>query len=186
MLRIVLIALAAALVLYVVWIFNRLIALRVRAGNAWSDIDVQLKRRWDLLPPLVETVRGYATHESRTLEETVAARSRAQQAERPAARAGAEAQVSRQVVQLFALAEAYPDLKASEMFRSLHDQLVEVEDHLQSARRYYNAVVRDYNTLLTQFPHRLAAAAFRFQPREFFELESAAEAAAPIVKLKEG
>lgn len=178
MLTAVAVGLVAAIA--VVWVFNRLISLGVRASNAWSDIDVQLKRRADLIPPLVETVRGYAAHESRTLEAAVQARSGAQRARGVAERSRRESDVSHEVHQLIALAEAYPDLKADQVFLSLHRQLVEIEDHLQSARRYYNAVVRDYNTLIHQFPHVIIAAAFRFKPREFFEIDEA-HIAPPVV-----
>jgi LemA protein len=177
------IGLAVVLALYIIWIFNRLISLKIRAANAWSDIDVQLKRRADLVPPLVETVRGYAKHESSTLQEVVQARTQTQASEDVAQRAASETQMSRQIGKLIALAEAYPDLKADKMFLSLHHQLVEVEDHLQSARRYYNAVVRDFNTLMQQFPHSAVAGVLGFKPRSFFEIE-AAQASAPAVDLK--
>ncbi len=169
--------------LYVIWVFNRLVVLGVRADNAWSDIDVQLKRRWDLVPRLVEIVRGYAAHESRTLEDVVRARSEAQRPESPAARGAAESALQARSHRLIALAEAYPDLKADESFRSLHERLVEVEDALQAARRYYNAVVRDLNTLIAQFPSAMVASVFRRKPREFFELEDERESAAPEVRI---
>lgn len=180
----ILILAGAAVLAYAVWVFNRLISLRTRADNAWSDIDVQLKRRWDLVPELVETVRGYATHEASTLERTVKARGQALEARSVDDRSRAESQLTRGTVQLVALAERYPDLKADEMFRSLHDDLVEVEDHLQSARRYYNAVVRDLNTTMKLFPASLVARLLRFTPYEFFELEQPAEAAVPAVSLE--
>ncbi|MEE8171283.1 MAG: LemA family protein [Phycisphaerae bacterium] len=172
-----------AAALYAVVVFNRLVSLRSRANNAWSDIDVQLKRRWDLIPRLVETVRGYAAHESQTLERTMQARNAAARAQTPGAHGAAESHLSGCSFQILALAEAYPDLKADELFRSLHDDLVDVEDHLQSARRYYNAVVRDLNTAIQRFPAVFIARPFRFRPYEFFELESSAEAAAPRVRL---
>ncbi|MHC4219501.1 MAG: LemA family protein [Planctomycetota bacterium] len=168
------------------WVFNRLISLRTRANNAWSDIDVQLKRRWDLVPRLVETVKGYARHEATTLQETVAARGRARDAQRVSARGQAEGELGRGTVQLIALAERYPDLKADELYRSLHDDLVEVEGALQSARRYYNAVVRDLNTAMKVFPASLVARGLGFEPYEFFELEDPQEAAAPTVSLGKG
>ena len=174
----------AAAVLVVIWIFNRLISLKVRASNAWSDIDVQLKRRADLVPSLVQTVRGYAAHENTTLQETIAARNQAGDVQSPAERGRLETNVSRQLTKIIALSEAYPNLKADELFRSLQNNLVEIEDNIQSARRYYNAVVRDYNTMLRQFPQSMVAAVTRMQPREFFELENAAEANAPVVDLK--
>ena len=179
----ILIGVAAAAGLYAVWVFNRLIALRTRAANAWSDIDVQLKRRTDLIPPLVATVKGYATHESSALQGAIEARTRAQLAASVADRSQSETVVSSEIRRLVALAEAYPNLKADEVFLSLHHKLVEVEDHLQSARRYYNAVVRDYNTLAAQFPHSMVATLFRLQPREFFEIEDS-NIAAPSVNLE--
>jgi LemA protein len=165
-------ALGVLLLLYAVFVYNRMIALRKRADGAWSDIDVQLKRRWDLVPALVETVKGYAQHESQTLQAAVAARNQAAQA----------AGVAQAVTRLFALAESYPDLKASEGFRQLHSSLVDVEDHLQSARRYYNAVVRDHNTLIESFPSNLVAGACGFNPRPFFQLDSESESAVPAIR----
>jgi LemA protein len=183
---VILIFLGAALVVYGVWVFNRLISLRTRADNAWSDIDVQLKRRWDLVPRLVETVRGYARHEASTLQETVEARGRALEAQSVNDRGRAESDLARGTVQLVALAESYPDLKADEMFRSLHDDLVEVEDALQSARRYYNAVVRDLNTAMKVFPASLVARGLGFAPYEFFELDEPRQGAVPAVSLEKG
>jgi LemA protein len=179
------IALLVAAALYVIWTFNRLIAMKVRAANAWSDIDVQLKRRSDLIPSLVQTVRGYAAHERAALENVSAARSHAQQSASPAERGRAETEISQGVSRIFALAEAYPDLKADEVFASLHTNLVKTEDDIQSARRYYNAVVRDFNTMLSVVPMSIIAGLFRFRPREFFELKTTAEAASPAVNLKE-
>ncbi|MHC4767452.1 MAG: LemA family protein [Planctomycetota bacterium] len=183
---VILIFLAAVLLVYGVWVFNRLISLRTRADNAWSDIDVQLKRRWDLVPRLVETVGGYARHEASTLQETAAARGRALEARSVSDRSRAESELARGTVQLVALAEGYPDLKADEMFRSLHDNLVEVEDTLQSARRYYNAVVRDLNTAMKVFPASLVARGLGFAPCEFFELDGPQQAAVPAVSLEKG
>lgn len=180
-----LLALLALAALAGVWVFNRLIALRNRAENAWSDIDVQLKRRWDLIPNLVNAVRGYAAHERQTFEKTTEARTRAQQAGASPQRAVAENELSHQTAHLLALAEAYPDLKADDLFRSLSRSLIEVENDIQSARRYYNAVVRDYNTAIRQFPTVMLAGPLGFRAREFFELDSATEAAAPRVDLKE-
>lgn len=179
------IVISCVVLVSVIWVFNRLIALKVRASNAWADIDVQLKRRADLVPPLVETVRGYAAHERTTLEETIAARSSAQQARSIDERSKAESSVGRHLATIIALQEAYPNLKADEMFRSLHRNLVEVEDHIQSARRYYNAVVRDFNTMQRQFPFLIVAAVTGTKPREFFELDDAREAAVPFVRFSE-
>jgi LemA protein len=162
--------------------YNSLVGLRVRADSAWSDIDIQLKRRHDLIPNLVETVKGYAGHEKSTFEEVTKYRSMAMQATGPADRAQAEGQLSMALKSLFAVAENYPQLRASENFTSLQKSLAEIEDNLQNARRYYNAVVRDLNTAIQSFPSNLVAGMFGFQPRAFFELGSAAEREAPAVK----
>jgi len=168
-------------VVYGLWTFNRLIALRTRADNAWSDIDVQLKRRWDLVPRLVDTVRGYASHEQQTLERATRARAGAQQASSLDQRAEAESMLGDATVRLLAIAEAYPELKASDLFLRLQGELVDVEDHLQHARRYYNAVVRDLNTAIAQFPPSIIAGLAGFKQREFFGLDDPAEAGAPSV-----
>lgn len=180
----VLALLATALVvgLYLMVTFNRLIRLRQLSRNAWSDIDVQLKRRHDLVPTLVATVKGHAGYERGTLESVMQARATAQAASGPAEAGQAERSLAGQVKQLLALAEAYPDLKAGESFRQLQGALVEIEDHLQDARRYYNAVVRDLNTAIEQFPTNLVAGAMGFHQAEFFGLDDASEAAVPEVK----
>jgi LemA protein len=169
---------------YVVWTYNHLVALGKRALAAWSDIDVQLKRRWDLVPALVETVKGYARHESATLERVVEARNRATQSESIAQRSDTEQNLSVAVGRIFALAEAYPELKANEGFLGLQKSLVDLENSLQYARRYYNAVVRDWNTLVETFPSGLVARAAGFGERQYFELDDA-ERAAPQVTLSE-
>jgi LemA protein len=174
----------AAVALAGIAIYNGLVRLRVQADNAWSDIDVQLKRRYDLIPNLVETVKGYAAHERQTLEAVVAARSRAMAAAGPAARAEAEGALTQALRQLFALAEAYPQLRAVESFTQLQASLGEIEAAVQNARRYYNAVVRDLNTRIAQFPSNLVAGTFGFGPREFFELEAEAERQAPKVSFE--
>jgi LemA protein len=167
---------------YAVWTYNRLVSLSKRADAAWSDIDVQLKRRWDLVPALVETVKGYARHETSTLENVIAARGQAVQAGGgPIADRGAsELNLAAAVGRLFAIAEAYPELKASQNFQELQKSLVEVENTLQSARRYYNAVVRDWNTLVESIPSSLVAAAAGYRERAYFQMEDA-ERAAPHV-----
>jgi LemA protein len=159
-----------------------MVRLRKRADSAWSDIDVQLKRRWDLVPALIETVKGYSRHEVSTLESVVSARKEAQRAESPAARGSTEATLTGAVHSIFALVEAYPDLKASESYQELHRSLVEIENNVQYARRYYNAVVRDLNTLLATFPPNVIAGLFGFREREFFELEDRSERQAPRVQ----
>lgn len=174
-----------AVALVVVLIYNALVRLRVRCENAWSDIDVQLKRRHDLVPNLVETVRGYAGHERETLEAVIQARNRAISATGPAERAQAENVLTGALRQLFALAEQYPQLRAVESFTQLQRSLESIEEAIQNARRYYNAVVRDYNTKIETFPSNLVATAFRFQKEEFFALAEEAERAAPKVDFGE-
>lgn len=176
---IIAIVVAGLALVYAAVTFNRFVGLRARAENAWSDIDVQLKKRWDLVPRLTEVVGAYAAHESRTLEDVT--RARAEAGAGPARRAAAEAAVGEDAMRLLAVAEDYPDLKADELFRSLHDELIEVEDDLQAARRYYNAVVRDLNTMALQFPAVIVAKAMGVGEREYFELEDPREAAAPRV-----
>jgi LemA protein len=168
---------------WVVVTFNRLIHLRQLSRNAWSDIDVQLKRRHDLVPAVVAVVKGHAGYERDTLEVLAAARSRALQAEGPAARFRAEDPLAGALGRVFAIAEAYPELKAAASFAGLQRTLTDVEDHLQNARRYYNAVVRDFNVAIAQFPTILVARPLGFQPREFFGLEDDAERAVPRVEL---
>jgi LemA protein len=172
---------AAAVLAVAVLIYNSLVRLRVQADNAWADIDVQLKRRYDLIPNLVETVKGYAAHERGTLEAVIEARSRAMAAQGPAAKAEAEGELQRTLKSLFALSEAYPQLQAAENFRSLQDSLTRIEEAVQSARRYYNAVVRDLNTKIHQFPTNLVATVFGFREREFFQIAEA-EREAPRVQ----
>jgi LemA protein len=168
-------------VIGVIVIYNSLVALRVRSENAWSDVDVQLKRRYDLIPNLVETVKGYASHEQKTLEKVIEARNRAMSVQGPAQKSEAEGQLTMALRSLFALAEAYPQLRAVESFTQLQNSLGQIEEAIQNARRYYNAVVRDLNTRIAQFPSNIVAGMFGFQPRDFFELSSAAEREAPRV-----
>ncbi|HEY7682486.1 MAG TPA: LemA family protein [Gemmatimonadales bacterium] len=177
---------AAAIALFGILIYNSLARLRLLARNAWSDIDVQLKRRHDLVPNLVAAVKGQAGYEKGTLEAVVDARSRAMQAAGPAAAGQAEQALGDSVRQLMALAEAYPDLKAGESYLSLQRSLTEIEDHIQNARRYYNAVVRDFNTAIAQFPSNLVAGLLRFRPREFFGLSDESEQTPPAVDVGAG
>jgi LemA protein len=151
--------------------YNRLVALGQRSSEAWSDVDVQLKRRTDLVPNLVETVKGYAAHERGALEAVTRARGATVAAATPESRQRAENQLTEALRQLFALAESYPDLKANESFQSLQGSLGEIEEAIQSSRRYYNAVVRDLNTAVDSFPSNTVAAFFRFAKRGYFELE---------------
>jgi LemA protein len=159
----------------VVYVYNSLVKLNVQSENAWSDIDVQLKRRYDLIPNVVETVKGYASHEKQTLEAVVNARSRAVSVQNagPAERGEAEGALTSALRGLFALAEAYPQLRAAENFAQLQATLAEIENAIQNARRYYNAVVRDLNTRIQQFPSNLVAGMFGFRNREFFEVPDA-------------
>ena len=179
-------AVVAALVLGVIVIYNGLVRLRAQCDNAWADIDVQLKRRHDLIPNVVETVKGYAGHERETLDAVVAARSRAMAAQSPGTKAEAEGMLTQALKSLFALAEAYPQLRAVESFNQLQTTLSQIEEAIQNARRYYNAVIRDLNTKIAQFPSNLVAIMFAFKPREFFELAAAAEQEVPQVRFGSG
>ena len=160
----------AIIVVVVIWLiaaFNGLVRLRMQAQEAWADIDVQLKRRYDLIPNLVETVKGYAAHEKSVFEDVTAARSQAMQATGPA-KAAAENQLSQTLKSLFAVAENYPLLKANENFMKLQDELTDTEDKLQAARRFYNGMVRDLNTRVQTFPSNLIAGMFGFVKMDFF------------------
>lgn len=174
--------------LVVIWgilLYNSLVAMRNRVRGAWADIEVQLKRRHDLVNNLVETVKGYAAHERGTLEAVVEARNKAvgaMQSGDAAAAAQAEGLLTAQLRQLFALAEAYPDLKASANFMELQRSLESLEEAIQNARRYYNAVVRDFNTMTERFPAVLVARTLGFTPFAFFELADDREAEVPEVR----
>jgi LemA protein len=170
----VLLILVAVIAIYVIAKYNGLVALRNKIENAYAQIDVQLHRRHDLIPNLVETVRGYAAHESKTLEAVIAARNRATAAEGVAGRAEAENMLSGALKSLFALAEAYPDLKANEGFQQLQTELSTTEDRIAYARQYYNDNVRAYNDGIQQFPGNLIAGMFNFERREYFEIDEAA------------
>jgi LemA protein len=176
-----LIVVVVGLVLYLMTAYNGLVRLKVQCDNAWSDIDVQLKRRYDLIPNIVETVKGYAAHEKGTLEAVVSARNQAMTAQGPAAKGEAEGMLTGALRQVFALAEAYPQLRAVESFTQLQNTLNEIEDTLQNARRYYNAVVRDFNTMIEQFPSNIVAGMGHFKEREFFQVSAPAEREAPKV-----
>lgn len=178
----VFVAILVVVGLLVASIYNGLVQLKVRADNAWSDIDIQLKRRHDLIPNLVETVKGYATHEKSTFEDVARYRSAAMAATSTADRAQAEGQLTQALRGLLAVAEAYPDLKANAQFMALQQQLSELEDALQNSRRYYNAVVRDLNTKIQSFPSNIIAGMFNFQQRQFFEIADPTERAVPNVK----
>ncbi len=176
-----LLAIVVLLAVFVIGMYNGLVRLKVQCDNAWSDIDVQLKRRYDLIPNLVETVKGYAAHEKGTLEAVVAARNQAMNTQGPAAKAEAEGVLTSALRQVFALAEAYPQLRAVESFTQLQQSLSQIEDSVQNARRYYNAVVRDLNTKIVQFPSNIIAGMFNITPRQFFEISAPAERDVPKV-----
>ncbi len=173
-----------AVAAYLVVIYNRFISLRTGIDAAWSDIDVQLKRRYDLIPALVDTVKGYKDYEAETLEKVIQARQQGLDAGSIDEKAAAANMISGALGKLFALAEAYPDLKANTTFMKLQNELSGIEDALQNARRYYNAIVRDYNYRLDAFPDLYVAKKFNFTRREYFELdESEAQAAKKMPKI---
>ena len=177
----VILFLFACVLVWAVWIFNRLVKARNQQREGWSGIDVQLRKRHDLVPLLVETVRGYRNHEESVLAEVTNARTRA--AENPNRTDAAENDLSKGLERLLAVVEAYPELKADKNFHQLSSQLVAIEDDLQYARRYYNGSVRDFRNLAESFPSNLIAGIFSFQPGEFFEVESSTERLAPKVAL---
>lgn len=179
----IVLALLVLLVVGGVVIYNRMVKLRVMTDQAWSDVDVQLKRRHDLIPNLVETVKGYAAHEKSTLENVVKARNAALTAAAPQEKAQAENMLTRALRQLFALVENYPDLKANANFLALQEELARIEEAIQQARRYYNAVVRDFNTTISVFPNSLMARQFGFTPKPFFEMDEA-DRSVPRVEFK--
>ena len=176
----ILIGVIVALVLYVIYAYNHFVALVQRTKEAWADIDVQLKRRYDLIPNLIETVKGYATHERAVMEEVTAARAKATQvhvdptnitAEQITAMAGAESALTASLGKLLAVAEAYPDLKANQNFAQLQTELTDTENKIQAARRFYNGNVRDLKIALQQFPSNVIGNMFNFKEEQYFELE---------------
>ena len=180
----VILGLIVLVALYAVFVYNGLVRARQMAEEAWSGIDVQLKRRADLIPNLIETVKGYAKHERETFEQVVELRNRAQAV--PAGdiqgRAVAEGLLGQALGRLLALAEAYPDLKANENFRELQTSLETMESEIQMARRYYNGAARDLNVRVESFPSNLVAGQFGFQKRDYFEITNEADRAVPTVK----
>ena len=162
-------AIILVLVVFLVFLYNSLVALKNKVKEAWADIDTQLKRRYDLIPNIVETVKGYMGHEKSTLEKVTELRTKAIQSQNFTEKAEAENMLSETLKSLFAVAENYPDLKANQNFLDLQNTLKEVEEHLQLSRRYYNGTVRDYNTKLQVFPNNLIAKQFGFTESEFFE-----------------
>ena len=171
------------LVVLFVWLYNRMVSLKKRAEGAWSDIDVQLKRRHDLVPSLVSCVQGYVEHEKNTLVNVTASRQSAARNQGTAERSHSEAALSQNLKSLILLAENYPNLKANTTFLSLQEKLTETENLIQNARRYYNAVARDYNSLVQQFPGIWLAKAARFASLEFFQLDNQTEGAVQKVNL---
>ncbi|MEO2082882.1 MAG: LemA family protein [Desulfurobacteriaceae bacterium] len=163
-------AILILLILALVYYYNRFVRLKNAVEEAWSSIDVQLKRRYDLIPNLVEVVKGYAKHEKETLERVIKARALALDARLPEEKAKLEGELSLALKSLFALAENYPELKANQNFLELQKSLSEIEEQIQLARRYYNAVVRDYNILIESFPSNLVAGLFGFKKKPFFEI----------------
>jgi LemA protein len=174
----IILAIIVVIILFVIGSFNGLITLRNRVDEAWSDITVQLKRRLDLIPNLVESVKGYAAHESGVFEAVTEARANALSANGVKETAATENQFEGALKSLFAVAEAYPDLKANQNFLELQQELVDTEDKIQGSRRFYNGGVRDLNTKIQSFPGNIIAGMFSFKSREFFELDSTDQAAA--------
>src|SRR5438105_6799915 len=166
----VVLGIVVIVVIWAIMIYNSLVALRQRTNQAFADIDVQLKQRHDLIPNLLETVKGYAAHERGTFEAVVAARNSAMSAQGPAQQAQAENALSGALRQLFALSESYPDLKASANFQQLQAALSDIENKLAASRRFFNNAVQEYNTGIQQFPAALFAGTFGFAPREFFDV----------------
>jgi LemA protein len=175
---VIILVIAGVLLLGAIAIYNSLVRANVHVDEAWSDINVQLKRRYDLVPNLVNTVKGYATHEKEVFEQVTEARANALNANGVDETAKAENQFEQALKSLFAVAEAYPDLKANENFKALQDELVDTEDKIQAARRFYNGSVRDLNSKTQTFPTNVFAGMFGFKSREFFEIEETESAAA--------
>lgn len=167
----IVLAAAAVIAFAVIGIYNGLVTLKNKVDEGWADIDTQLKRRYDLIPNMVETVKGYAKHEKSTFEEVTKARTMAMSATNPEEKAKAENMLTGTLKSLFALAENYPELKANQNFLELQNTLTEIEEHIQLSRRYYNATVRDFNTKVEVFPNNMLAPMFGFTKREYFEIE---------------
>lgn len=173
----VLIAIAVIVVIGLIAIYNGLVRAKIRVDEAWSDITVQLKRRADLIPNLINTVKGYASHEKEVFEKVTEARASTVNANTPKEAAKAENVFQEALKSIFAVAEAYPDLKADQNFKHLQEELVDTEDKIQASRRFYNGSARDLNTKIEVFPNNIFAGIFGFKQREFFELEEAENAA---------
>lgn len=175
----ILLAIVVIVLVWAITIYNKFIRLRTRTDEAWSDIDVQLKRRYDLIPNLINTVKGYASHESATFEKVTAARTSAMSAGTVEEHAQAENQLTSALKSLFAVSESYPDLKANTNFLELQRELSDTENKIQAARRFYNTNVRDLNIGIESFPQNVIANAFKFEKKEFFEID---EVEAEVVK----
>ena len=171
---IALIVVGVLIVVVLASIYNKFIRLRTQSEEAWADIDVQLKRRYDLIPNLIETVKGYAQHESGVFEAITKARAQAMQAQTPEEQASAENQLTGTLKSLFAVSEAYPDLKANSNFLELQRELSDTENKIQASRRFYNSIVRDFGIALHSFPSNIIGSLFGFTNREFFELDEQA------------
>lgn len=176
----IIVAIVVILLIFLVVTYNSLVTMRNRVDEAWSDITVQLKRRLDLIPNLVNTVKGYAAHESGVFEKVTEARANALSAQGVKETEAADGEFKDALKSLFAVAEAYPDLKANQNFLDLQNELVDTEDKIQASRRFYNGGVRDYNTKLQVFPNNMFAGMFGFKAREFFEVEDRAAAEQPV------
>jgi LemA protein len=183
---IVILAVVAVVAIALVVLYNRFVRLRNRVDNAWAQIEVQLKRRWDLIPNLVETVKGYAAHERETFQNVTEARAAAQQAQTPAEASQAEGLLSQALGRLFAVAEAYPELQADENFRQLQGELAETENRIAVSRQVYNDTVLTYNNAVQTVPGTFVAGPFSFSTREFFDVEDDAQREAPQVSFTPG
>ena len=179
----ILLAVVAALIIWVIYIYNRFVRLTNRTEEGWSDIDVQMKRRYDLIPNLVETVKGYAAHEAGTLQKVTEARTKAMGAQSVAEHAEAENMLTGALKSLFAVSEAYPDLKANSNFVELQRELSDTENKIQAARRFYNGVVQELQNAIEMFPSNLVGSMFGFKTREFFQLGEGEQAAREPVKV---
>ncbi len=177
----IVLAILVVCALYFIYAYNRFVTLVNRAKEAWADIDVQSKRRYDLIPNLINTVKGYATHERELMEKVTAARANAMQAGGAAEKGRAENMLSDTLKSLFAVAEAYPDLKANQNFLELQRELSDTENKIQAARRFYNTNVRDLNTMIESFPPNILAGIFSFSKMEFFELAEGSAEKEPVV-----
>lgn len=178
----ILLGIGALILFYVIGLYNRFVRKRSMMEEGWSGIDVQLKKRYDLIPNLVETVKGYASHEKETLDAVIKARNQALNAEGMAAHEKAENQLNSALANVFALSESYPDLKANTNFLQLQDELSKIENDIEKARRYYNATVRENNIMVESFPSNLIAQTFGFKLNEYFEIEDPTQRSTPQVK----